>query len=76
MTVVTSALGEHVAMNENLICLMWRGRRGGGEEPRSGTENRCSHNLQSGHPAWWSAGNWCFSVGTLSTVIKVYQECI
>ena len=30
MTVVTSALGEHVAMNEKLICLMWRGRRGGG----------------------------------------------
>ena len=27
----------------------------------SGTEKRCSHNLQSGHPAWWSAGNRCFS---------------
>ena len=23
----------------------------------SGTEKRCSHNLQSGHPAWWSADN-------------------
>ena len=23
---------------------------GGGEETRSGTEKRCSHNLQSGHP--------------------------
>ena len=32
-----------------------------GEGTRSGTEKRCSHNLQSGHPAWWSAGNWCFS---------------
>ena len=29
----------------------------GGEETRSGTEKRCSHNLQSGHPAWWSADN-------------------
>ena len=34
---------------------------GGGEETRSGTEKRCSHNLQSGHPAWWSAGNRFFS---------------
>ena len=24
-------------------------------ETRSGTEKRCSHNLHSGHPAWWSA---------------------
>ena len=31
------------------------GGGGGGEETRSGTEKRCSHNLQSGHPAWWSA---------------------
>ena len=30
---------------------------GGGGETRSGTEKRCSHNLQSGHPAWWSADN-------------------
>ena len=35
-----------------------QGRRGGGEETRSGTEKRCSHNLQSGHPAWWSADNY------------------
>ena len=28
-----------------------------GEETRSGTERRCSHDLQSGHPAWWSADN-------------------
>ena len=32
-----------------------------GEETRSGTEKPCSHNLQSGHPAWWSAGNRCSS---------------
>ena len=31
---------------------------GGGEDTRSGTEKRCSHNLQSGHPAWWSADNY------------------
>ena len=36
-------------------------KRRRGEETRSGTERRCSHNLQSGHPAWWSAGNRCFS---------------
>ena len=28
-----------------------------GEETKSGTEKRCSHNLQSGHPSWWSADN-------------------
>ena len=33
------------------------GGGGGGEETRSGTEKRCSHNLQSGHPASWSADN-------------------
>ena len=32
--------------------------KGGGEETRSGTEKRCSHNLQSGLPAWWSADNY------------------
>ena len=30
---------------------------GGEDETRSGTEKRCSHNLKSGHPAWWSAEN-------------------
>ena len=34
------------------------GRRGGGlEETKSGTEIRCSHNLQSGHLAGLSADN-------------------
>ena len=28
-----------------------------GEETRSGTEKRCFHNLQSGHPASWVADN-------------------
>ena len=35
--------------------------RGGGgrkEETRSGIEKRCSHNLQGGHEAWWSADNY------------------
>ena len=32
-------------------------KQGRGEETSSGTEKRCSHNLQSGHPAWWSADN-------------------
>ena len=27
-------------------------------ETRSGTEKRCSHNLQSGHPSWWSTDNY------------------
>ena len=31
---------------------------GGGGETKSGTEKRCSHNLQSGHSAWWSADNY------------------
>ena len=30
---------------------------GGGGETRSGTKKRGSHNLQSGHPTWWSADN-------------------
>ena len=36
-----------------------RGGVGGGglEETRLGTEKRCSHNLKSGHPVWWSADN-------------------
>ena len=33
------------------------GGGGGGGETRSGTEKRCSHNLQSGHPAWCLADN-------------------
>ena len=31
---------------------------GGGEEMRSGTKKRCSHNLQSGHPVRWLADNY------------------
>ena len=47
-----------------MLCPHQRGVGGGGEETRSGTEKRCSHNLQSGHPAWWSAEN----CGTFPTV--------
>ena len=32
-------------------------QEGGGGKTRSGTEKRCFHNLQSGHPAWRSADN-------------------
>ena len=32
-------------------------QQGVGQETRSGTDKRCSHNLQSGHPAWGSADN-------------------
>ena len=34
------------------------GRWGEGETRSSGTEKRCSHNLQSGHPACWSADKY------------------
>ena len=34
------------------------GGGGGWGETRSGTEKRCSHNLQSDHPAWWSVDNY------------------
>ena len=33
------------------------GKNRGGGETRSGTEKRCSYNLQRGYPAWWSADN-------------------
>ena len=40
---------------------------------RSGTEKRCSHNLQSGHPTWWSADN-CSIFPTLSILIEARSE--
>ena len=43
---------------QNLFVIMLTRRGGGGGEMRSGTEKRCSHNLQSGHPVWWSADNY------------------
>ena len=33
------------------------GGGGGGKEMRSESKKQCSHNLQSGHLAWWSADN-------------------
>ena len=39
---------------DNNLKLDWTG----GEETRCGTEKRFSNNLQSGHPAWWSADNY------------------
>ena len=44
-----------------------------GEETRSGTEKRCSHNLQSGHPAWWSADN-CSIFPTVNILIEARSE--
>ena len=56
---------------------MWNPEgRGGGEETRSGTEKRCSHNLQSGHPAWWSADNYSIfpTVYILEARIKANRQ--
>ena len=44
-----------------------------GEETRSGTEKRCSHNLQSDHPAWWSADN-CSIFPTVNILIEARSE--
>ena len=44
-----------------------------GEETRSGTEKRCSHNLQSGHPAWWSADD-CSIFPPVSILIEARSE--
>ena len=52
-------------------------RGGGGEETRSGTaEKRCSHNLQSGHPAWWSADSYSIfpTVNILEARIEANQQ--
>ena len=46
-----------LAARKKLFCLDPDGVYRGGET-RSGTEKRCFHNLQSGHPAWWSADNY------------------
>ena len=48
---------QHGAILENIRHQQYQG---GGGETRSGTEKRCSHNLQSGHPAWWSADKYVF----------------
>ena len=40
---------------------------------RSGTEKRRSHNLQSGHPALWSADN-CSLSPTVNTVFLDFLE--
>ena len=48
----------HICRNQPSVHAEAEGGGGGGEgETRSGTEKRCSHNLQSRHPAWWSADN-------------------
>ena len=47
--------------------------RGGGVETGSRTEKRCSHNLQSGHPAWCSADN-CSIFPTVNIFIEARSE--
>ena len=44
-----------------------------GEETRSGTKRQCSRNLQSGHPARWSADN-CSLYPTANILIKAKSE--
>ena len=43
------------ALFENMRILKFKKKP---KKTRSGTEKRCSHNLQSGHPAWWSVDNY------------------
>ena len=47
--------------------------QGRGGETSSGTEKQCSHNLQSGHPAWWSADN-CSIFPTVNILIEERSE--
>ena len=49
-------ISERIRLLDSVIKYT-EGRNQGGGETRSGTEKRCSYNLQSGHPAWWSADN-------------------
>ena len=52
---------------------MTLGFKSDGEEMRSGTKRQCSRNLQSGHPAWWSADN-CSLYPTANILIKARSE--
>ena len=47
-----------------------------GGRTKSGTEKRCSHDLQSGHPAWWSADNCSIfpKVNILEARIKANRQ--
>ena len=47
-------------------------QEGWGEETRSGTEKRCSHNLQSGHPVWWSVDN--FSIFPTVNIFRLFRS--
>ena len=47
-------------------------KQGRGEETSSGTEKRCSHNLQSGHPAWWSADN--YSIFPTVNIFRLFRS--
>ena len=47
---------------------------GWGGETRSGTKKRCSHNLQSGHPEWWSADNFSSFFPIVNILIEARCE--
>ena len=50
---------------------------GGGGKTGYETEKRCSHNLQSGHLAWWSADNCMFpTVNILEARSEAAEEII
>ena len=50
---VNNPLSPKLADKQAIEANSW----GGGRETRTGTEKRCSHNLQNGHLEWWSADN-------------------
>ena len=55
-------------------CLLYKVLLSGGREMRrSGTERQCSHNLQDGHPARWSADNNSISP-TVNILIEARSE--
>ena len=55
---------------------VYTGGGGGGKDTGSGSEKRCSHNLESGHPVWWSADNYSIfpTVSILEARIEVNRQ--
>ena len=54
---VNNPLSPKLADKQAIEANSCGGGGGGGGETRTGTEKRCSHNLQNGHLKWWSADN-------------------
>ena len=59
-------------MTQNATVKKIKTKYTGGEETRSGTEKRCSRNLQSGHPAWWSADN--YSIFPTVNIFRLFRS--